>query len=107
MISAVNLTRCFGPRTAVQNVSFEVGRSEIVALLGSYIPLAQTRADRDASRDPRASIAERYSSREQYMERIGKAANALVKDGYLLAGDAGALVKRAADHWEYAHSARN
>ena len=34
MISAVDLTRRFGPRTAVQNVSFEVARSEIVALLG-------------------------------------------------------------------------
>jgi hypothetical protein len=83
------------------------GTSQLVALLGSYIPLAQARADRDTSRDPRASIAERYSSREQYMDRIGKAANALVKDGYLLAGDAAAVVKRAADHWEYAHSARN
>jgi hypothetical protein len=83
------------------------GTSQLVALLGSYIPLAQARADRDTSRDPRASMAERYSSREQYMDRIGRAADALVKDGYLLAGDTGAVVKRAADHWEYAHSARN
>jgi len=34
LISAVNLTRRFGSRVAVQNVSFEVARSEIVALLG-------------------------------------------------------------------------
>ena len=34
MISASHLTRRFGPRTAVNDVSFEVGRSEIVALLG-------------------------------------------------------------------------
>src|SRR5205823_1191794 len=33
-ISAVHLTRRFGSRTAVQDVSFEVARSEIVALLG-------------------------------------------------------------------------
>jgi branched-chain amino acid transport system ATP-binding protein len=34
LISAVNLTRRFGSRVAVQNVSFEVARAEIVALLG-------------------------------------------------------------------------
>ena len=83
------------------------GTSQLVALLGSYIPLAQTKADRDASRDPRASIAERYSSRESYLDKIDKAANALVKDGYLLAGDAQALVQRASQHWEYAHDVKN
>ena len=34
MIAARHLTRRFGPRTAVDDVTFEVGRSEIVALLG-------------------------------------------------------------------------
>ena len=34
MISASHLTRRFGARTAVNDLSFEVGRSEIVALLG-------------------------------------------------------------------------
>ena len=34
MISASHLTRRFGQRTAVNDVTFEVGRSEIVALLG-------------------------------------------------------------------------
>jgi ABC-2 type transport system ATP-binding protein len=34
MIVATHLTRCFGSRVAVEDVSFEVGRSEIVALLG-------------------------------------------------------------------------
>ena len=83
------------------------GTQQLVSLLGSYIPLAQTKADRDGARDPRASIAERYASREQYMDKIAKAADALVKDGYLLADDAPSLVKRAADHWEYAHEGKN
>lgn len=83
------------------------GTQQIVSLLGSYIPFAQTKADRTASHDPRASIAERYASKEQYMDRIGKAADALVKDGYLLADDVQPIVKRAADHWEYAHEGKN
>jgi hypothetical protein len=83
------------------------GPMQLVSLLGSYIPFAQTKADREGSRDPRPSIAERYASKEQYMERITHATDALVKSGYLLADDEPALVKRAAEHWEYAHEAKN
>jgi hypothetical protein len=83
------------------------GTQQIVPLLGSYIPLAQTKADRASAGDPRESIAERYASRQQYMDRVEKAADALVKSGYLLADDAPAVIKRASDHWEYAHEAKN
>jgi len=83
------------------------GTNQLVALLGSYIPLPQTKADRDGSHDPRASIAERYASKDEYMDKIGKAADALVKQGYLLAEDAQPVIKRAADHWEYAHETKN
>ena len=83
------------------------GTRQLVSLLGSYIPFAQTKADREASHDPRASIAERYASKDQYMDRITKAADALVKDGYLLADDVQPVVKRAETHWEYAHDAKN
>jgi len=83
------------------------GTQQLVSLLGSYIPLSQTKADRNGSHDPRPSIAERYASREEYMDRIAKAADALVKDGYLLAEDVQPIVKRAAEHWEYAHEGKN
>lgn len=83
------------------------GTDQLVALLGSYIPFAQTKAERDAAHDPRPSIAERYASKEQYLEKINKAAAALVKDGYLLADDVAPVVKRAAEHWDYAHESKN
>jgi hypothetical protein len=83
------------------------GTDQLVALLGSYIPLAQTKAEREAAHDPRPSIAERYASKDDYMQRITKAANLLVKDGYLLLDDVDAVVKRAAQHWDYAHDAKN
>ena len=83
------------------------GTQQLVALLGSYIPLAQTKAERDAAHDPRPSIAERYPSKNAYMQRITKAVNLLVKDGYLLSEDVPAIEKRAAEHWDYAHDAKN
>jgi hypothetical protein len=84
------------------------GTNQLVPLLGSYIPLPRTRAERDASRDLRPSVEERYASRQQYLDAIDKAATALVKQGYLLAGDVPSVVKRATDHWEMAtHEPRN
>jgi len=83
------------------------GTDQLVSLLGSYIPFAQTKAERDARHDPRPSLDERYASREQYLERINKAAAGLVKDGYLLADDVPAVAKRAADHWELARDTKN
>src|SRR5262245_42820397 len=83
------------------------GTDQLVSLLGSYIPFAQTKADRDAKHDTRQSVEERYASRDKYMELIGKAAAELVKDGYLLAEDVTAVTKRAADHWELARETKN
>jgi hypothetical protein len=84
------------------------GTSQLVPLLGSYIPFARTRADREARHDPRPSIEERYASRERYLDAINKSAAALVKSGYLLVDDVPSVVKRAIEHWELAtHEARN
>jgi hypothetical protein len=83
------------------------GTDQLVALMGSYIPMAQSKSERDAKHDPRPSIEERYSSRDIYMEKINDAAAALVKHGYLLAEDVAAVTKRAADHWEWARETKN
>jgi hypothetical protein len=82
--------------------------TQLVPLLGSYIPFARSRTERDARHDPRPSIEERYASRQLYLDAIAKSAAALVKEGYLLAADVPAIVKRATEHWEYAtHDAQN
>jgi hypothetical protein len=83
------------------------GTQQLVALAGSYIPFAQTKAEREAAHDPRPSIAERYASKDSYMQRITKAINLLVKDGYLLSEDVPSISKRAAQHWDYLHDAKN
>ena len=77
--------------------------STIYALLGSYMPFARTRAEREARHDPRPSVEERYRTRDDYLERIRAAADALVKDRFLLAEDVEDVVQRATRHWEYAN----
>ena len=76
------------------------GTHLIVNLLGSYVPFAKTKADREQRGDPRPSIAERYSSREQYLGKIKEAAAALVSARHLLADDVDAVVQRATSYWD-------
>jgi hypothetical protein len=62
---------------------------------GSFIAFARTKAEREAARDPRPSLEERYRGREAYVARVKAAAEALVAERLLLPSDAAAYVKAA------------
>jgi Alpha/beta hydrolase domain len=79
--------------------------STIYALLGSYLPFARTRAEREARRDPRRSLEERYRDREDYLGRVRAATTALVKERLLIGEDVDDVVQRATRHWDYATKA--
>src|SRR5262249_8387655 len=70
--------------------------------IGSSIPLARTRAEREQSRDPRASIDERYASKDAYLAKVAAAANDLVARGYLLSSDVPDIVRYSSAHWDWA-----
>ena len=55
-----------------------------LGLAGGYIAFPRTKADREASHDPRPSVDERYDSFEEYRAQIMRTAGALVAEGYLL-----------------------
>ena len=75
---------------------------ELVSLLGSSIFFPATRAAREAAKDPRRSIDERYRSQEDYLAKVEQAADALVKGGYLLVDDEPRILQRASDQWDLA-----
>ncbi len=62
---------------------------------GSMIPFARTRQERDAARDPRPSLEERYGSRDAYVAKVRETAEALVTERLLLPSDATAYVAAA------------
>jgi Alpha/beta hydrolase domain len=70
--------------------------------IGSYIPFAVTRADREKNHDPRLSIEERYSGKEQYLGKIALVALELVAQRYLLAQDLPDVIGHASAHWDWA-----
>lgn len=78
------------------------GAEQLLVFAGATLPLPRTRAERERTGDPRASIEERYRGRDDYLARVREAARALVKDGYLLEEDvevSAAFAARAWDHW--------
>ncbi|MDH3205856.1 MAG: alpha/beta hydrolase domain-containing protein [Gemmatimonadota bacterium] len=60
---------------------------------GSYIPFASTRAEREASGDPRLSIEERYASPQMYVYAVAGKAGALVNERLLLPTDAEEIIE--------------
>jgi hypothetical protein len=75
-----------------QRVSFEA----------SYLPFPKTAADREKTHDPRRSIAERYASREDYLERYRRALDELIKQRWIPEGDREVLLHRAEQEWDEA-----
>lgn len=73
---------------------------ERVSFLGSFFPLAKTKADAAAARDPRKPIAERYQSHDDYLTRFSAAAKKLADDRFLLPDDIESLTKRGAEEWD-------
>ena len=61
---------------------------------GQYIPFAKTKADREASGDPRRSVEERYVSFDNYYNRVKRAVENMIRDRLLLCEDADAQIER-------------
>jgi len=74
---------------------------DLMSMLGSTVPFPATRAAREASGDPRASIEERYASRAAYLARVRESASRVVAERHMLAEDVEAVVERAGRLWDF------
>jgi hypothetical protein len=77
------------------------GAEQLLVFAGATIPFARTRAEREATGDPRPSIAERYPDRTAYLDRVRRAAEALAREGYLLADDVALSIAAGARLWDH------
>jgi hypothetical protein len=62
--------------------------ADLCGRLGSFLPFARTRAEREQSGDPRPSIEERYPTRESFAQAVRRTTRALVAARLLLPEDA-------------------
>jgi hypothetical protein len=79
----------------------KVGAPDVIYnMVGSFIPFARTKAEREASGDPRLSIEERYKDKEEYLRKVKQAAVALSGAGFLLKEDVEKVGSKAAARWD-------
>jgi Alpha/beta hydrolase domain len=90
------------PSLAVELHSAHDGRRRDFGPLkpGATIPFPVKRQEREARRDPRLSIAERYPSKTDYLAQVRRAAHALVVEGHLLAEDLELVVDQASERYQ-------
>lgn len=79
----------FGLRKA----SFAEG--QLCGLNGSYLPLSNDVQERSTKRDPRLSIAERYSTQTAYVQQVRVSAMRLKTDGLMLEEDVARVLDAA------------
>lgn len=77
---------------------------DLMSMNGSTLPFARTKTDRERSGDPRPSMAERYASKEDYLEAVRQTARSMIAERHVLVEDLEAIVERAAARWEWIHS---
>lgn len=75
------------------------GLGYLAGLIGGFEPFPQTMAQREQLGDARPAIGERYSGRQDYLDRIRRAAADLVGQRFLRSEDVAGVVKRAEDIW--------
>ena len=68
---------------------------QICNYVGGMLPFARTAQERQASGDPRLSLAERYGDHAGYVAAVRKAADQAMAEGFLLPADAQNLIRAA------------
>lgn len=76
------------------------GLRYLAGLVGSFEPFARTRAERERSGDSRLSIEERYKDRDDYLQRVRRAAMTLTAERFALPSDVEGVVAQAARTWD-------
>lgn len=76
------------------------GAGQLLEYIGTTVPFLHDSKERQAANDPRLSLAERYSSREDYLRQVREAAERLVRKRYLLARDVDLCIALAAERYD-------
>ena len=74
--------------------------AELAEFYGSTFPLARTKEARLGAHDPRLSIAERYTGWDDYMARVKRVADDLIRRRFLLPEDRAAVLEQATRLWD-------
>jgi hypothetical protein len=72
----------------------------LAGLAGTFRAFPRTDEERDRSADDRRSIAERYAGRDDYLSRVKRATEDLVRQRFVRAEDVKSVLERAGQMWD-------
>jgi hypothetical protein len=75
--------------------------------VGSFLPFAKTKAEREKTGDPRLSLEERYGTKDAFLQKVETAGQQLVKSRLLLPADVARVKARAATQWDFVMNKQN
>ncbi|MDB4898494.1 MAG: hypothetical protein JWN53_302 [Gemmatimonadetes bacterium] len=73
----------------------------LVSFQGTFVPLPRTEEARRASGDTRPSLERLYASRAAFLDKVDRAASALVRERFLLPQDHAVAHDRMASAWDW------
>jgi len=76
------------------------GAGQLLDMQGATVPFAATAQEREASGDPRPSLAERYRDRDDYARQLRAAAEGLAAERYILEEDVELAVELALERYD-------
>ena len=74
---------------------------EFYLLRGAWVPLAKTKAEREAVHDPRPSLEERYGNKTAYLDQVKAAVQKLIEQRFLTDADLEPQLKQASERWDW------
>ena len=70
-------------------------------MMGSTLPFAHTRTERERNGDPRSSIEERYASRAAHLDHVRASTQSLIAARHVLPEDLESILDRAAKRYDW------
>ncbi len=77
------------------------GANEMADFWGNFLPFPKTAREKSETGDPRPAILALYPDREEYLQKVNRAAAELLKEGFLLPEDRDYLLTRAESYWKW------
>ena len=74
---------------------------EFYLLRGAWVLFAKTKAEREAAKDPRLSLEERYPSKDAYLDQVKAAVRKLIEQRFLTDADLEPQLKQASERWDW------
>ena len=80
---------------------YKGGSHELTDFMGTFLPFPRDEKEKRKWQDPRPAIRTLYSGKTEYLEKVGKAADLLIGQGFVLKEDRNYLLSKASERWEW------